>query len=106
MARTRTFPFELVITLSGRRSVQIARRWEAANLSDGEGWYYLAAIYCVNQDVVKCIEMLDTAIERGYFAYPHFLQCRLLDAARENPEFDAVLDKARLKHEAFKAQFF
>ena len=88
------------------RGIEIARRWEAANLSDGEGWYYLAGMYCVNQDVVKCIEMLDTAIERGYFAYPHILRCRLLDAARENPEFDMVLEKARLKHEAFKARFF
>ena len=88
------------------RGIEAARKWEAASLADGEGWYFLAGIYCVNGDVDKCISTLDKAVERGYFAYAHLLECRLLDAARGTPGLDAVLEKARLKHEAFKAKFF
>ncbi len=88
------------------RGIEAARKWEDANLSDGEGWYYLAGLYCINGEIDKCISVLDTAVERGYFAYPHMLKCRFLDPARGNPGLDAVLEKARLKHEAFKEKFF
>ena len=63
-------------------------------------------VYCINQEIDKCISVLDKAVKRGYFAYPHMLKCRFLDPARGNPGLDAVLDKARLKHEAFKEKFF
>ncbi len=79
---------------------------ENANVSDGEAWYHAAALYCLNGDIDKCISVLDTAVERGYFGYPHLLKCRFLDPARGNPGLDAVLEKARLKHEAFKEKFF
>jgi len=88
------------------RGIEAARKWEDANLSDGEGWYYLAAIYCINGEIDKGISVLEAAVERGYFAYPHMLKCRFLDPARGNPGLDAVLEKARLKHEAFKEKFF
>ena len=89
-----------------RRGIEAAQKWEEANLSDGEGWYYLAGMYCINGEIDKCISVLDTAVERGYFAYPHMLKCRFLDPARGNPGLDVVLEKARLKHEAFKEKFF
>ncbi|TDI93983.1 MAG: hypothetical protein E2O76_16390 [Caldithrix sp.] len=79
---------------------------EDANLVDGEVWYLNAGVYCINQEIDKCISVLDKAVKRGYFAYPHMLKCRFLDPARGNPGLDAVLDKARLKHEAFKEKFF
>jgi serine/threonine-protein kinase len=88
------------------RGVEAARKWEDADLPDGEGWYYLAGMYCINGEIDKCISVLDTAVERGYFAYPHMLTCRFLDPARGNPQLEVVLEKARLKHEAFKAKFF
>ena len=88
------------------RGIEAARKWEDANLVDGEGWYYLAGMYCINGEINKGIAVLDTAVERGYFAYPHMLKCRFLDPARGNPGLDAVLEKARLKHEAFKEKFF
>ena len=88
------------------RGIEAARKWEDANLVDGEGWYFLAGLYCINGEIDKCITVLDTAVERGYFAYPHMLKCRFLDPARGNPGLDAVLEKARLKHEAFKEKFF
>jgi TolB-like protein len=88
------------------RGIEAAQKWEDANLSDGEGWYFLAGLYCINGGIDKCISVLDTAVERGYFAYPHMLKCRFLDPARGNPDLDAVLQKARRKHEAFKKKFF
>ena len=88
------------------RGTEAARKWEEANLSDGYGWFFLAGLYCINQEIDKCISVLDTAVQRGYFAYPHMLKCRFLDPARGNPGLDAVLEKARLKHEAFKKKFF
>ena len=51
--------------------------------------------------------MIDcTLVEMGPFAYPHMVRDRFLDPARGNPGLDAVLEKARLKHEAFKEKFF
>ena len=88
------------------QGIEAAQKWENANLSDGEGWYFLAGMYCINGEIDKCISLLNTAVERGYFAYPHMLKCRFLDPARGNPGLDAVLEKARLKHEAFKKKFF
>ncbi len=88
------------------KGIEAARRWEAAQLIDGEGWYFLAGIYCINGEIEKCISTLDKAIERGHFTYPHMLGCRFLDPARGNPAFIAVLEKARVKHEAFKTRFF
>jgi serine/threonine-protein kinase len=88
------------------RGIEAARQWEDANLSDGEGWFFLAGLYCINREIDKSISVLDTAVERGYFAYPHMLKCRFLDPARGTPGLDTVLEKARLKHEAFKGKFF
>jgi hypothetical protein len=88
------------------RGIEAARKWDEADLSDGEGWFFLAGLYCVNQETDKCISVLDTAVDRGYFAYPHLLECRFLDPARTSPDLDVVLEKARLKHEAFKEKFF
>jgi len=45
--------------------------------------------------------VLDTAVERGYFAYPHMLKCRFLDPARGNPGLDVVLEKAWRKEKFF-----
>jgi len=88
------------------RGIEAAGKWEDADLSDGEGWFFLAGLYCINQEIDRCISVLDMAIERGSFMYPHLLECRFFDPARGNPGFDAVLEKARLKHEAFKQKFF
>lgn len=88
------------------RGLEAARKWEEANLIDGEGEFFLAGLYCINGEIDKCISVLDTAVERGYFAYPNLLKSRFLDPARGNPALDVVLEKARLKHEAFKAKFF
>jgi serine/threonine protein kinase len=89
-----------------QRGLEAARKWEEADLSDGYGWFFLAGLYCINQEIDKCISLLDTAIDRGYFAHAHMLKCRFLDPARGHPRLDAVLEKARLKHEAFKEKFF
>jgi tetratricopeptide (TPR) repeat protein len=88
------------------RGLDAARKWEDAQLTDGEGWYYLAVMYGLNGNHDKCVELLDRAVERGYFAYSHMLKCRLLDPARTHPGLEAVLEKARLRHEQFKATYF
>ncbi len=88
------------------RALEAARRWEEADLVDGEGWFYLAGIYCINSEIDKCIALLDKAVDGGAFEYSHWLKCRFLDPARGHPGLDAVLERARLKHEAFKAEFF
>ncbi len=88
------------------RGIEAARKWEEASLVDGEGWYFLAGVYCINQQVAKCISVLDTAVDNGYLSYPNLIKCRFLDPARGRPGFEAVLEKARRKHEQFKETFF
>jgi tetratricopeptide (TPR) repeat protein len=89
-----------------QRGLAAGRKWEEADLPDAEGWFFLAGVYCINQAVEKCISILDVAVDRGYFSYPHLLECRFLNPARGHARFGEVLEKARLKHEAFKARFF
>ncbi|MFQ5632058.1 MAG: hypothetical protein ACE5I1_25080, partial [bacterium] len=102
------FAISLLSALDGdyQRGIKATRKWEDANLVDGEGWYYVAGLYCRNMEIGKGISVLDKAVEKGYFAYSHMLKCPFLDPARGNPAFDTILEKARLKHEAFKKKFF
>jgi serine/threonine-protein kinase len=87
------------------RGLRAARTWEAANLPDGEGWYFLAGLYCIHGELDRCVELLDAAVDRGFFAYPVMVDNRFLNPARGHPRYDEVLEKARRKHEAFRARY-
>jgi len=86
--------------------IAAARRWEDANIADPEATYYNAWVYCANYEIDGCIRVFEHAVEKGYYNYPGILKDQLLDAARDDPRYDAILESARVKHEEFKARFF
>jgi len=88
------------------RGLRAARTWEAANLPDGEGWYFLAGLFCLHGEIDHCVELLEAAVDRGFFAHRAMLDSRFFEPAADHPRFREVLEKARRKHEAFRSRHF
>jgi serine/threonine protein kinase len=86
--------------------ILISQIVEAARLVDGEAHYYNALGFCLSGDQEGCVRNLRRAVEIGYFNYPNLARDPWLDAIRGTPKFEEVLEKARVKHERFKAKYF
>lgn len=83
-----------------------ARKWEAAGLIDAEVWHSIAGAYCLNRDIPNCVRTFAHMVDAGYFNYPFLVRDPFFDNARGDPAFDAALEKAREKHEAFRRKHF
>jgi DNA-binding winged helix-turn-helix (wHTH) protein/TolB-like protein/Flp pilus assembly protein TadD len=75
-------------------------------VGDSEAIYKIAQAYDVLGDSASALRMLRLSVENGFFAYPYFTRDPLLDSLRHSPEFDAVMQEARTRHEAFQKAFF
>jgi TolB-like protein len=74
-------------------------------VSDAEGIYKVVQAYAVLGDAESGLRMFAKVIEDGFFCYPYFLHDPLIDNLRNQPGFADLLNKARVRHEAFKAKF-
>lgn len=83
-----------------------AQKFEQANIADAEAWYAFAENYGLLGDIKGCNRALERAINGGYFNYPNMLTDFFLDSVRDDPEFQRILEMAKIKHEAFKEKFF
>jgi len=88
------------------KGLAAGHKFERANIVDVEAWYGQAGIYGVLRDTDGCIRCLRKAIDGGFFNYPFMRIDPLLDSARDDPEFQKVLEAAKLKHDNFKNKFF
>ena len=79
---------------------------EDANIADSEALYYWGSWYGMLGDKDACLRSLKRAVDGGYFNYPYMQSDPFLDFVRDNTEFQAVLKKAKLRHEGFKKEFF
>ena len=79
---------------------------EQTNPADAEIWFYMAEIYGLLGDAGSSARTLTEGINRGYFNYPYLVSHSFFDRVRSAPEFQRVLEMARVRHEAFKEQFF
>ena len=79
-------------------------RYEKNQSADGEAWYFNSFLYGMMGDTEGCIRCLHKAIDGGFFNYPLMSTDSYLDTARDDPEFQKVLQKAKEKHLAFKEQ--
>jgi tetratricopeptide (TPR) repeat protein len=86
--------------------ITAALKFEQINIADAEAWYHFAANYGLLGDREGCIRALQRAVDGGYFNYPFMLADFFLDSARDDPEFQRILELAKAKHEAFKKRFF
>jgi hypothetical protein len=50
--------------------------------------------------------MLRRSIAGGFFCYPYFMNDALLESLHDEPEYGALLEQARQRHEEFKRRFF
>lgn len=90
--------------------VQLLRELETniehRGVGDPEATYKVAQAYVSLGDNASGLRTLRSSIESGFFPYPYFLTDPLLDKLRDLPEFPAVMNSARERHEAFKRKFF
>jgi len=81
-------------------------RIDQTGVTDAEGIYKVAQAYAVLGDKTSALRVLRRSIEGGFFCYPYFLTDPLLASLRDQPEFTAILEQARQRHDQFKARFF
>jgi DNA-binding winged helix-turn-helix (wHTH) protein/TolB-like protein/Tfp pilus assembly protein PilF len=82
------------------------RRVEEQGVSDAEGIYKVAQSYAALGDKPAALRMLRRSIEGGFFCYPYFINDALLENLRGEPEYAALIEQARRRHEEFKRKFF
>lgn len=89
-----------------REGLQILNAAEAriakTRSGDGEITYKFAQAYTALDDKASALRALDRSVDQGFFCYPYFAADPLLTNLRSSPECAIILEKARLKHEAFK----
>jgi len=79
---------------------------EERGVSDAEGIYKVGQAYAVLGNKESALHMLRHSIAGGFFCYPYFMRDPLLQTIRSEPEFKALMEEARQRHERFKAEFF
>ncbi len=79
---------------------------EQTNLVDGELWYIVAEMYGLLGDAASSSRTMEEGVNRGYFNYPFMVSDSLLDQVRSAPEFQRVLEMAKVRHNNFREQFF
>jgi len=92
------------------QGLELLRKTESAiedrGVSDAEGIYKIAQAYAALGDKPAALHMLSHAIEGGFFCLPYFQTDPLMEPLRDEPEFQKLMEQARHRHEAFRAQFF
>ena len=89
-----------------KEALSYAIQFDQFQIADAEAWYFKSFLYGMLGDKEGCIRCLKKAVDNGFFNYPLMSTDSYLDSAREDPEFQKVLQKAKEKHMAFKELFF
>lgn len=75
---------------------------DKSNSVDSEGHYYWSTMYASLGDANSALRMLNNAVFNGYYNYTLMNMDPLLDGIRNEPEFENILERAKVKHEYFK----
>lgn len=78
----------------------------ARGVGDSEAIYKIAQAYAVLGDQGSALSMLQHSIDNGFFPYPYFNSDPLLDTLRGEHQFNALMETARRRHDAFQRSFF
>jgi TolB-like protein len=73
---------------------------------DPESLYIWSLISVLLEDNEHGLKILNKAVDKGYYPYRAFEINPFLDTVKDDPEFQRIVDKAKAKHEAFKAKHF
>jgi len=79
---------------------------EQTNPADAELWFTVAEIYGLLGDAGSSARTLEEGVNRGYFNYPYMVSNSFFDRVRSAPEFQNVLEMAKVRHDTFKERFF
>jgi DNA-binding winged helix-turn-helix (wHTH) protein/TolB-like protein len=82
------------------------QRIEERGVRDPEATYKIAQAYTVLGDKAAGLRVLEMSVEGGFFPYPYVVSDSLLEGLREQPQYAAVLERARRRHEEFRQKFF
>jgi TolB-like protein/tetratricopeptide (TPR) repeat protein len=98
----------LLAWLNGERArglerLRILERFAAESGSDGEGFYVIARTYALLDDRAGALRMFERAVDSGFFAHPYITADPFMDSIREDAAFRRTLERARTRHEAFRA---
>ena len=106
----RVFMSSLRALLEGNReaSLEASDVLIQGGFRDPEGKYYLARQLAYLSDAGRSTLVLKSAVDGGYFCYPHMASDPWLDPVRGNAEFKRILQGAQALHqeavEVFKAE--
>jgi len=76
------------------------------DIQDPESIYSWSMNNIVLGDFDFALALIDKAVDKGYYPYTFFLIDPILDPIREDSRFKRILEKAKIKHEAFKQRHF
>ena len=82
--------------------IALAHEWEAPGHYDAEWYYNLANTYALLEDVEGCVRTLKRSVEGGFFCYQYMINDPLMEKMRGEPAVAELIEKARVKHLAFK----
>lgn len=98
--------FESIIDKDYETGLKMMADLASYDTPDGEVWYHWSANYAALGEYDKSLQLLERAIDYGFFNYPTMNQDPFYDPMRENDEFKRLMLKAKTKHLDFKANNF
>lgn len=84
------------------RGLKALTKMVDTNVVDAENMYYFADFYAMLEKKGESLDMLEKAVESGYFNYPHISHTPSFNFLQEDVRFIAILQKAKQRHDAFR----
>lgn len=75
------------------------------NVVDAENMYYFANFYALLREKEQCLNMLEQAVNSGYFNYPHISHTSSFKYFEDDARYISILQKAKQRHDNFRHQF-
>jgi serine/threonine protein kinase/Flp pilus assembly protein TadD len=74
-------------------------------VADAEGIYKVCQALAILGDIESAMRLFRLTIDGGFFCYPYFVSDPLINNIRHDSAFAPLLERARQRHQAFKARF-
>ena len=75
------------------------------DIVDAENTFYFAEFYALLDQQELALDWLEKAVDNGYFNYPGLVNNSAFNFAINQPRYQAIINKAKLRHEAFRENY-
>jgi DNA-binding winged helix-turn-helix (wHTH) protein/tetratricopeptide (TPR) repeat protein len=75
------------------------------NVVDAENMYYFANFYALLKEKEQSLNMLEQAVNSGYFNYPHISHTPSFNYLHDDARYISILQKAKQRHDNFRHKF-